>query len=66
MVMTVSELAATGGNARAASMTAQQRSESAREAVLARWDKYYAAHPEKLAKRKKAVGKKVGRKAGKK
>jgi len=29
-----------GGPARAASMTAEERSESARQAVLARWAKY--------------------------
>jgi hypothetical protein len=30
-----------GGPARAASMTREERSESARNAVLARWAKYY-------------------------
>lgn len=31
-----------GGHARAKSMTAEERSESARNAVNARWAKYYA------------------------
>jgi hypothetical protein len=30
-----------GGPARAASMTAEERSESARKAVMARWEQYY-------------------------
>jgi len=33
-----------GGPARAAALTAQERSESARNAVLARWAKYKAKH----------------------
>jgi hypothetical protein len=37
--LTVSEMARLGGHARAKKMTAQQRKESARNAVNARWDK---------------------------
>ena len=36
-----------GGPARAASMTSKERSESARNAVLARWAKYEAKHANK-------------------
>jgi hypothetical protein len=36
--LTVTELARMGGNARAASLTPEQRSESARAANRARWD----------------------------
>jgi hypothetical protein len=43
----VTELGRAGGHARAAAMTDAQRSEAARQAVQARWDRYYAEHPEK-------------------
>lgn len=39
-----------GGPARAANMTAEERSESARNAVLARWAKYYEEKDEKKPK----------------
>jgi hypothetical protein len=42
--------------ARAKSLTAKERKEIASAAVNARWDAYYAAHPEKLkAKLEKAA-----------
>jgi hypothetical protein len=34
--------------ARARSLTANQRKDIAKAAINARWEKYYAAHPEKL------------------
>ncbi len=37
-----------GGRKRAANMSAEQRQESASSAANARWQAYYAAHPEKL------------------
>ena len=37
-----------GGNARAANMSADERSTSASEAARSRWDAYYKQHPEKL------------------
>ena len=43
----VDKLSRAGGHARAASMTPEARTESARKAVQARWDRYYAEHPEK-------------------
>jgi hypothetical protein len=39
-----------GGPARAANMTAEERSESARNAVLARWAKYYEEKDDKKRK----------------
>jgi len=48
-----------GGAARAANLTARQRSASASEAARARWAAYYKLHPEKLklAKAKKKAAK---------
>lgn len=43
-----------GGEARARNLSREARSESARRAVEARWDAYYAAHPEKRRKKKRA------------
>ncbi len=48
------ELGKKGGKARAKSMTADEKSAHARKAVGARWDKYYAAHPEMERPKKKA------------
>ena len=36
-----------GGLARAANLSAEEQSEIGRNAVAARWARYYAAHPEK-------------------
>ena len=36
-----------GGKRRAAALTPKRRSEIARQAAKARWEAYYAAHPEK-------------------
>ena len=49
-----------GGNARAANLSAKERSASASEAAHARWNAYYAANPEKLkAKLARAMKKKA-------
>jgi hypothetical protein len=40
-----------GGAARAANMSAKERQQSARNAIKARWEAYYQAHPEKLQAR---------------
>lgn len=50
-----------GGNARAANLTAKERSASASAAAKARWDTYYKLHPEKL-KAKKERAKKTAKK----
>ena len=47
-------MASLGGKARAASLTPEQRSKSARKAIRARWKKYYEEHPEKKRKGKAA------------
>jgi hypothetical protein len=53
------ELGRRGGHARAASLTAKQRRNSASDAARARWDAYYRLHPDKLkaklAKKKKSA-----------
>ena len=46
--MDVAEIGRLGGSARAANLSASERSEASRLAVNARWQAYYAAHPEKL------------------
>lgn len=51
-------MASKGGKARAKKMTQEQRSESARKAVQARWDKAKAERPAKKAVKK--AGKKKG------
>jgi hypothetical protein len=59
-VVDVTEMGRAGGKATAANRTAKERSAAARNAIKARWDAYYKAHPEKVktkrtgASRKKA------------
>jgi hypothetical protein len=48
LVVDVTELGRKGGKARAENLTAEQLSEASRQAVQARWEKYYREHPEKL------------------
>jgi hypothetical protein len=68
----VTELGAKGGKARAAAMTAEERSAASANAINARWAEYYRLHPEKLEERKRrdaaraAAQKKRAKKAGKK
>ena len=54
-------LGSKGGMARARCLTAEQLSDAGREAVRARWAKYYREHPEKLKAARKR--KKAGRRA---
>lgn len=61
----VTELGRAGGKARAANLTVDEMSAAMTKAVKARWEKYYAANPEKLkeklARQKKAKAKKAGK-----
>jgi hypothetical protein len=57
----VDKLSRAGGHARAASMTPEARSESARNAVQARWDAYYKAHPEKKKTARTGASRKKGK-----
>ena len=57
-VMDVSEMARLGGEARAAKLTKKQRSESARLAVQARWEKHRSQKALAEAGTKKAGAKK--------
>lgn len=54
----VDELSSAGGRARAAALSPKQRSDAARKAVEARWEKYYAQHPEKLKTRRSGASRK--------
>jgi hypothetical protein len=47
-------------------MTGAQRSEAARQAVQARWDRYYAEHPEKRKTARTAASRNKTRKQTKK
>jgi hypothetical protein len=60
ITLDVTELGRAGGHARAAALTDDQLSAAGRNAVNARWDAYYKAHPEKLSA-KAAKGKKAGK-----
>ena len=44
----VAEIGSLGGSARAANLSQNELREASRKASNARWDAYYAAHPEKL------------------
>jgi len=55
-IVDVTEMGRAGGRATAAKRTPQERTEAARKAIAARWDRYYRDHPEKL-KRKDAFHK---------
>ena len=47
IVVDVTELGRKGGRARAEALSPEERRASARKAIQARWDRYYAEHPEK-------------------
>lgn len=67
VVIDVAALGQAGGRKRAENLTPGQRSDSASAAAQARWDAYYAAHPEKLeAKKARARKAKKASRAGKK
>jgi hypothetical protein len=53
-VLTVLDMASLGGRARASRLSPEDRSEAARKAANAKWEKYYKMNPEKK-KRKKAA-----------
>ena len=61
VVVDVTELGRKGGFATAAKRTEKERKEAARQAIKARWDAYYAAHPEKLAAKKAKARKKAAK-----
>ena len=62
----VDALSAAGGRARAAALTHEQLSEAARKASVARWDRYYAEHPEKRKTARTAASRnKISKKAKK-
>jgi hypothetical protein len=66
VVVDVTAIGRKGGQATAASRTPAEREEAARMAVQARWDAYYAAHPEKLkAKKEREARKRQKKKAQK-
>jgi hypothetical protein len=44
----VAVIGSKGGTARAANLSAEELAEASRRASNARWEAYYAAHPEKL------------------
>ncbi|MGO9262425.1 MAG: DUF5678 domain-containing protein [Bryobacteraceae bacterium] len=60
----VAEIGALGGSARAANLTPRERRQSASEAARARWDAYYAAHPEKVATKRTERKKNSAKAAG--
>ena len=57
-VIDVTEAGRKGGAATAANRTAAERQEAARKAIQARWEKYYAEHPEKRKTARTAASRK--------
>jgi hypothetical protein len=53
-----------GGAARAANLSEEQRQEASRQAVKARWEKYYRDHPDKLKAKLERESKKRKAKRG--
>jgi hypothetical protein len=47
------QFASSGGKARAKAMSKPERSEVAKRAIRARWDKYYKTHPKPGKKKRK-------------
>jgi hypothetical protein len=47
----VAKIGRLGGSARAAKLSSEELQEASRQASIARWEAYYAAHPEKLQAR---------------
>jgi len=60
----VAQIGRLGGSARAANLSAKEREEASRQAVNARWEAYYAAHPEKLKARQEKEARKGTRPRG--
>ena len=55
-----------GGQARARNLTAKERSESSRKAAQAKWEAYYAEHPEKRKTARTAASRNKVKKKAKK
>jgi hypothetical protein len=53
-VLTVLDMASLGGRARASRLSPEDRSEAARKAAYAKWNKFYQKFPEKRKRRKAA------------
>jgi len=64
VIVDVTELGRRGGQATAANRTPEERAAAARAAINARWDAYYAAHPEKLKAKLEREAKKGTRPRG--
>jgi len=64
LIVDVTELGRLGGRATAANRSPKEREVAARCAVEARWDAYYAAHPEKLQAKLEREARKGIRKRG--
>jgi hypothetical protein len=60
----VAQIGSLGGSARAANLSADERREAGRHAVNARWEAYYAAHPDKLKAKLERESKKGQAKRG--
>jgi hypothetical protein len=54
-----------GGKKRAATLSGKELKESARIAIMARWEKYYQDHPEKLKAREEREAKRKKQPAAK-
>jgi len=64
LIVDVTELGRLGGRATAANRSPEERETAARNAVEARWQSYYAAHPEKLQAKLEREARKGSRKRG--
>ena len=60
----VAQIGSLGGAARAANLSQKELCEASRKASNARWDAYYAAHPEKLQAKLEREARKGTRKRG--
>jgi len=60
----VAKIGSLGGSARAANLSPEELREASRQASNARWEAYYAAHPEKLQARREREAKKGTRSRG--
>ena len=58
-IIDTAKMGALGGKARAKSLSAAELSTSASNAANARWDAYYAAHPDKLKARNEREAKRA-------
>ena len=60
----VAVIGSLGGSARAANLSPEQLIAAAKTAINARWDAYYAAHPDKLQAKLEREARKGTRKRG--